>query len=112
MVSDTYRKANLAEHFLDVLPFPSIYHLSINIPLDLFNPSFPANPATIGDVIRKLRIEQGLYQKELAEGIGVDEMTIVNWEKSRTRPGGKHMKSLGEYFSLNLDELMKGGTQR
>jgi hypothetical protein len=27
---------------------------------------------------QKLRIEQGLFQKELVEGISVDEMTIVN----------------------------------
>lgn len=100
-----------SEHFLYALPFPSVYHLSIKIPLYVFNPSFPTIFITIGDVIRKLRIERGLYQKQLARGIGVDEVTIVNWEKSRTRPGGKYVKRLEEFFSKNLEELMKGGSQ-
>jgi len=105
------RTDNLAEHFLYALPFPSTYHLSIDISLDVFNPSFPASQTTIGDVIRKLRIERGLFQKQLARGIGVDEVTIVNWEKSRTRPGRRHMERLSEYFSQNLNELAKGGSQ-
>ena len=77
----------------------------------MFNPSFPTNFVTIGDVVKKLRTERGLFQKELAKGIGVDEMTIVNWEKSRTTPGRKHMERLEEFFSTNLEELMKGGSQ-
>jgi len=33
-------------------------------------------------------MEHGLYQTKLAELAGVDEMTIVNWEKDRTVPRG------------------------
>jgi DNA-binding XRE family transcriptional regulator len=94
-------KDSHAEHFLDALPFPSSYRVSRNIPLNVFNPRFPADPVTLGDVIRKLRIEQGLLQKELAADIGVDQMTIVNWEKSRTRPGKKYIQRLSAYFDLN-----------
>jgi len=73
-------KDSHAEHFLDALPFRSRYHISREIPLHVFNSSFPENPIAIGDVIRKLRMEQGLLQKELAQRIDVDELTIVNWE--------------------------------
>ena len=45
---------------------------------------YPAR--TLGERIRKWRLEQGLFQRELAKMIGVDEMTIVNWEKGRTKP--------------------------
>jgi DNA-binding XRE family transcriptional regulator len=100
--------ANHAKHFLYTEPFPSVYHLFIKIPIWVFNASLPVNPATIGDFIKKLRIEQGLFQKELAEGIAVDEMTIVNWEKSGTKPARKHIERLAEYFSRNPEELMKG----
>jgi len=41
---------------------------------------------TLGDRIKKWRLEQGLFQRDLAKIIGVDEMTIVNWEKGRTKP--------------------------
>jgi len=39
-------------------------------------------------------LEQGLFQRDLANSIGVDEMTIVNWEKGRTRPGKESLKKL------------------
>jgi DNA-binding XRE family transcriptional regulator len=39
-------------------------------------------------------LEQGLYQKGLARIIGVDEMTIVNWEKGETNPTKKNLEKL------------------
>ncbi|MFX1487423.1 MAG: helix-turn-helix domain-containing protein [Promethearchaeota archaeon] len=92
-----------AEHFLYSLPLPSTYLVTRDIPLYIFNPSFPAEPATLGDVIRKLRIEQGMLQRELAEAIGVNETSVYNWENSRTRPKGKYVKRIEEYFSVTLN---------
>ena len=37
---------------------------------------------TVGERIRKWRLEQGLFQVDLAKRIGVSEMTIVSWEKA------------------------------
>jgi DNA-binding XRE family transcriptional regulator len=48
---------------------------------------YPAE--TSGEPIKKCRLEQGLSQSDLAKLIGVDEMTIVNWEKGRNRPSKK-----------------------
>ncbi len=45
---------------------------------------YPSN--TLGERIRKWRLEQGLLQTDLAKLLGVAEMTIVNWEKGKTRP--------------------------
>jgi DNA-binding XRE family transcriptional regulator len=45
---------------------------------------YPSN--TFGERIRKWRMEQGLFQRDFAKMLGVDEMTIVNWEKGLTRP--------------------------
>jgi transcriptional regulator with XRE-family HTH domain len=39
---------------------------------------------TLGQFIRKARLETELSQRDVAEGIGVDEMTIVNWERYAT----------------------------
>jgi DNA-binding transcriptional regulator YiaG len=41
---------------------------------------------TLGESIRRWRLEQGLFQRDLAKMIGVSEMTMVNWEKGRTKP--------------------------
>jgi DNA-binding XRE family transcriptional regulator len=44
-------------------------------------------------------LEQGLRQKDLAKKIGVDEMTIVNWETGKTKP----IKSNLERLKLLID---------
>jgi len=51
-----------------------------------FDPTYPKSPKTFGEYIRKWRMDKGIFQVDLAKMLGVDEMTIVNWEKGRTRP--------------------------
>jgi len=41
---------------------------------------------TIGDHIKRRRLELGLFQRQVAERLGVDECTVTNWEKHRTEP--------------------------
>ena len=67
-------------------------------------PRFPA--ATVGERIRRFRMEQGLYQTKLAELAGVDEMTIVNWEKDRTVPRGERLKSLARVPRIDERQLV------
>jgi DNA-binding XRE family transcriptional regulator len=49
---------------------------------------------TLREHIKKWRLEQELFQRDLAKMIGVDEMTIVNWEKGRTKPTKKNMEKI------------------
>jgi transcriptional regulator with XRE-family HTH domain len=51
---------------------------------------------TLGERIRKWRLEQGLFQRDFAKMIGVDEMTIVNWEKGSTKPTEKNIERIKE----------------
>jgi DNA-binding XRE family transcriptional regulator len=39
-------------------------------------------------------LEKGLIQRNLAKIIGVNEMTIVNWEKGRTKPTRKNLERM------------------
>ena len=58
-----------------------------NITLTGQKPSkIPENPKTIGEHIKKRRLELGLFQMQVAAIIGVDECTVTNWEKNRTTP--------------------------
>lgn len=41
---------------------------------------------TIGDHVRKKRLELGLLQRDAAQHIGVATDTVTNWEKGRTSP--------------------------
>jgi transcriptional regulator with XRE-family HTH domain len=47
---------------------------------------YPKEINTLGDHIRKRRLDLGLLQREVAEKIGVDETTIYHWERQRTLP--------------------------
>jgi transcriptional regulator with XRE-family HTH domain len=49
----------------------------------LISKAFNGAPQTIGQHILKKRLEDGLLQRELAERLGVDPYTVMNWEKGR-----------------------------
>jgi len=40
----------------------------------------------LGDHIRKRRLDLGLFQKQVAERIGVDKTTVYNWECHKSSP--------------------------
>ena len=54
---------------------------SIYIPLEKQHlPGYPEFPITVGEHIRKKRMDLGLLQREVAEIIGVTESSVWNWE--------------------------------
>jgi transcriptional regulator with XRE-family HTH domain len=74
---------------------------------------------TLGECIKKRRIEQGLFQVDLAKMVGVNEMTIVNWEKGRTKPAKKKLQRLEKVLDdsksplqslKRVEEWMEGDT--
>lgn len=56
---------------------------------------------TIGDHIKKRRLELGLYQRQVAELIGVDECTVTNWERKRTTPALRYMPKIIEFLGYD-----------
>lgn len=75
---------------------------SVNNPNPLiltFNvPRYPSD--TLGQRIRKARLERGLYQRDLAKELGVDEMTIVNWERGKTVPRATYCDRIREHLNI------------
>ncbi len=53
---------------------------------------------TIGDHIKKRRLELGLFQMEVASILGVDECTITNWEKNRVAPRLSYIPKIIEFL--------------
>ena len=47
---------------------------------------YPTTPKTIGEMIRKRRLDLNLRQVDVANSIGCNETTVVNWEKNHTEP--------------------------
>ena len=48
--------------------------------------SYPREIVTLGDHIRKKRLDLGLLQQDLAVTLGVHHKTIPNWELGNTEP--------------------------
>ena len=56
-----------------------------------FDPDYPKEPKTLGERIRKARMDKGLMIKGLAEQLGVTDDTVINWEIRGMKPQGKSM---------------------
>ena len=75
-------------------PFTNI-SFSAQKPLD---PAYPTLISTIGDHIRTRRLDLGLLQKDVAERIGVDTDTIMNWERNRCEPKIQYLPKIIDFL--------------
>jgi DNA-binding XRE family transcriptional regulator len=67
---------------------------------------YPENPVSIGDHIRKKRMELKLLQKDVAKICGVTEDCITNWEKNRSVPQIQFFPNIISflgYFPIDID---------
>lgn len=61
---------------------------------------------TLGEKIKKFRIEKELTQKDLAEKVHVTFQTVSKWEKDENEPDVSTIKELSKVFSCSLDDLL------
>lgn len=60
----------------------------------------------IGQTLAKLRLEKGIYQKELAIQLNVSIGTISNYEKGVHSPDLNTLCRLADYFGVTTDFLL------
>src|SRR5512135_1805481 len=48
--------------------------------------AYPKERKTLGDHLRKRRLDLGLLQREVAERLGVSEGSVWEWERNRAAP--------------------------
>lgn len=58
-------------------------------------------PETLGEHIQKKRLKMGLMQKEVAELLRVNTWTILNWEKSRTKPPTASIPAIVQFLEYD-----------
>jgi transcriptional regulator with XRE-family HTH domain len=58
------------------------------------NKRYPRELKTIGDHIRKRRLDLGLQQTQVALLICVDKTTIMNWERGHRTPAIRHIPAI------------------
>ena len=61
----------------------------------------------LGGLIHAGRVKRGFSRKALAEIMGVQQMTVYNWEMARCRIHGLEMAKLMKMFKLNISKLPK-----
>ena len=62
---------------------------------------YPRIPATLGEHLRKQRIEAGLYQRQVAAELGVTLHTIIDWEKDRKAPEARHWPKIITFLGFD-----------
>lgn len=62
---------------------------------------FDFDPQTLGEHIKKRRLELKLTQQEVARLLGVDLSTILNWEKGYTEPLVESMPTILRFLGYN-----------
>ena len=75
--------------------FPQIQHYPKLIEFFGYNP-VPTDTETLGGRIRAYRMANGISQERLAEMVGVDETTILSWEKNLHKPMPRKLTRLEE----------------
>ena len=61
---------------------------------------------TLGQKIKKLRIEKGLTQKDLADQVHVTFQTVSKWEKDENEPDVSTLRELAKLFGCSMDYLL------
>ena len=61
----------------------------------------------LGSRIKKLRIEHGMSQEQLASQLHVTRQTVSNWENNKNYPDFGTMVELSNMFQVSMDELIK-----
>lgn len=62
-------------------------------------------PNIPNSALRKAREDQGLTQKEVAKGVGVNTDTYRRWEQNAQQPTIKHVGKLCRFFKKTVEEL-------
>jgi len=80
------------------LPF-CYFSLSAKRPL---NSAYPKKLVTLGDHIRKRRLDLGLTQKEVGSRLGVTESAVWNWESGSSRAHFRFYPKVREFLTYEL----------
>jgi transcriptional regulator with XRE-family HTH domain len=58
---------------------------------------------TLGTFLRKLRLERGLQQKDVAKLLGVANDSVTYWENDRCLPRKNNLTKLMRFFGIEKE---------
>ena len=62
----------------------------------------------IGKKLKDARMKSGFTQETVAEKLHVSRQTISNWENEKSYPDIISVIALSDFYSISLDDLLKG----
>ena len=63
-----------------------------------------------GDVLKQLRRESKLTQRELAKILGISESTVGMYERNQREPAFEMLETIADYFNVAMSDLI-GSTE-
>lgn len=73
------------------------------------NPAYPLELKSLGDYLRRARIDQGLSQPDVAKLLKVRADTVTGWELNRHVPTAKISARIIQFIGYNPFENMESG---
>ncbi len=94
------------------IPYPDGYNIRRDIPALPFyrhekrvqkrkKAGYPEHPLTIGEHIRKVRMDKGLLQEDVAALVGTTTDSITNWENGRGTPQIQYNAKIIAFLGYN-----------
>jgi DNA-binding transcriptional regulator YiaG len=73
--------------------------------------NYPANPKTLGEHLRKKRIDLALSMTQLAKslGLGITDTAIEKWEKNQNRPTESCRRLIVEFLEFDPATIIPTG---
>ena len=66
------------------------------------------NQEKIGQFIKKIRQDNKLTQKELADKLGVTYQAVSKWENGKNVPDISILKEMSKMFNIDIEEILDG----
>lgn len=66
------------------------------------------NQEKIAKLIKKIRLDNNLTQKELADKLGVTYQAVSKWENAKNIPDISILKQISDIYNIDLDSLLEG----
>ena len=88
----------------------TVQRISISLHFRALN-NYPAAPKTLGEHLRKKRIDLSLSMTQLAKllGLGITDTAIEKWEKNQNRPTEFHRRRIIEFLGFDPATIIPTG---
>ena len=62
----------------------------------------------VSTTIKRLRLEKGINQEQLAEQLHITRQAVSNWETGKTQPDIETLTQIAAYFGVSVEYLIYG----